>query len=215
MEFSKERIESLLWVNLKCPYCGEIDTLRDHLFQYKMQVKDSEGNVISKSELLAVCPRCEKTSRVNLQLSKENGLEMDNSDVRWRKYPDPNLEGCVRDCIILKKDSSIEDSIFWTEEDSSHDHSPWQDTEYYLTHEDLKQLPKEGETSGPKLLYICAGPMCGDFKPEEMKQARSEPGFEDNTLVCPSCGGCQWWLLPKDEQGETIKDWEKYLEGKK
>lgn len=46
--------------------------------------------------------------------------------------------------------------------------------------------------------YICVLGMCGDFKLEEMKL------HTDGTLICPKCGGCQWYLRPDlEEKGKS------------
>ena len=52
----------------------------------------------------------------------------------------------------------------------------------------------------------------GAFKMEELKQARDS---DDDTLVCPICGNCTYYLVPFDDEGNKIENWKKYLENNK
>jgi hypothetical protein len=62
------RIDSLLWVYLKCCYCLKKYSLREFHFQYNMMTH----------KLLANCPNCKKTNNVKIELGEldenKNGI---------------------------------------------------------------------------------------------------------------------------------------------
>ena len=51
---------------------------------------------------------------------------------------------------------------------------------------------------GEMYLFLCSMGMCGDIKLKDMKHTRNPE--EDPSLVCPHCGGCEWYIVPNDKK---------------
>lgn len=52
-----------------------------------------------------------------------------------------------------------------------------------------------------KYTFLCTM-MCGEIKLEDMKPCKDP---KDPTIVCPVCGNCTWYIVPKKEEEKEIE----------
>jgi hypothetical protein len=81
------------------------------------------------------------TSLLVICLNTE-GFNLSNTiitNVIWYPYPAVLPKEYESNLIVWTKDDDLEWNIFYTNEDSSHDHSPWQRTKYWTRTKDLNK----------------------------------------------------------------------------
>jgi hypothetical protein len=71
--------------------------------------------------------------------------------VKWYPYPAVLPNEYESDLIIWTKVDKLEWNIFYTPEDSSHDHSPWQRTKYWTRLGDLNKYVNEEKFTNKNL----------------------------------------------------------------
>lgn len=60
-----EKLNFLLWTQLKCPYCNQFFEVLDFQFFYKLT---------NSNQILVKCPKCKKKSSLIIELEKEKSL---------------------------------------------------------------------------------------------------------------------------------------------
>ena len=66
----------------------------------------------------------------------------------WKPYPETTPDEYAglsnsEDIILLNKDGTVTLNVFYTKEDSAHDHSCWQRATHWMFVEGFDELPKE------------------------------------------------------------------------
>jgi hypothetical protein len=78
----------------------------------------------------------------------------------WKRYPEEKPEDFLPNCIIIDKWGKVHTNVYWSREDSKHDHSVWQRAKYYCeTKEILKSLPTPCHFESPVECRYCGEPM--------------------------------------------------------
>lgn len=68
---SKNKLEILEWIIIKCAYCKEDTTMRDFHWQYQFGITHSDGTK-ENGKLQCICPKCDKTNVITeIKLNKE------------------------------------------------------------------------------------------------------------------------------------------------
>lgn len=116
---SEETKEALKWL-VNAQWGARLSTTHDDRKKFNAQMESMTGEIGNGGF---------KDTQIN---------QKNDQVIHWRHYPDEIPMGIEASSVIVKfKNGKIMHNVFYTPEDSAHDHSPWQQTEFWIPMSDF------------------------------------------------------------------------------